>query len=146
MYVRLFQLFANRGREQIMKMLLKIALTLFVLLTISLVHADRPAAVHRVVGQAVWIQDTGPDSFPNHEPYLTSTAINAWLDGDGVARGTIVWPGTSNGPNDQDGPGFSGYPWQIGVDTFVMLADNAVYLGGVIVHSQVPPDEGTRVD
>src|SRR5262245_49457300 len=90
-------------------------------------------------GHGIWALDQG-DVYDNHQQYLESTAINAWLDEDGTAHGTIVWMDVLNGPYEGAGPSFSGYTWQIDVDTLLVLADDLVYLEGFVTHSNYSGD------
>ncbi len=106
-----------------------------------------PPGTRSINGHGIWAQDTG-DVYENHQPYLESTMINAWVDECGQPRGTIVWMDVYNGlfgaQGDEHGQGVSGYTWQVEVDTYIMFADNEVYVEGEIVHSNVPSDIGGR--
>ena len=77
-------------------------------------------------------------------PVLSSSqiSVNAWLDANGVAHGTMVWVGAvvpaslpKTGPAD---------PWFIDVTDIVFDGDTA-YVSGIVAHSVFPEDIGTPV-
>lgn len=105
--------------------------------------AKEPGIVASVNGHGVWALDTG-DVYDNHQPYIESTVVDAWLNADGSAGGTIVWMDTYNGPADGHGESYSGYTWQIDVDRFEIVSENEVYVEGTIFHSNVESDIGYR--
>jgi hypothetical protein len=74
---------------------------------------------------------------------LNQISVNAWLDDDGNAHGTVVWTFSRGGPAGAGGA--AGYPWVLKVDTLVIYG-NYAYLEAVVVRSpQSPGDVGTRV-
>jgi len=111
----------------------------------SACHADAAPReiIHSISGHGTWALDTG-DDYQNHQPYIESTAINATLDADGSVDGTIVWMDTYNGLFENHGESFSGYTWQVDIDTFIMLSEHEVYVEGTIFHSNVESDIGVR--
>jgi hypothetical protein len=67
-------------------------------------------------------------------------SVDAWLDDNGVAHGTMTWigdvvPGHPGGPAD---------PWLIDVQAIV-FAGNTAYVFGVVAHSVFPGDIGFGV-
>jgi hypothetical protein len=96
------------------KKLLALAITLVIASVIQAETAAPPDRIYSISGHGMWALDTG-DVYENHQPYIESTMINAWLDSDNSAHGTIVWMDTYNGPADDHG-GLLG--WQVDVDTF----------------------------
>jgi hypothetical protein len=79
---------------------------------------------------------------PNPDlPLPSQVSVDAWLDDDGVAHGTVVWvgdviPAQPGGPAD---------PWILDVqDLFVFGPNgNSAVVVAVIVHSVFPDDIGT---
>ena len=62
-----------------------------------------------------------------------------------IPHGTIAWTGVFQALPGNGGPGVSGYPWIITVDTLVVVGNRA-YVSGIVTRSaQVPGDLGTRV-
>jgi hypothetical protein len=117
-------------------------------LALERIHLREPVGghaqpVHSLNGHGTWVLDTG-DVYANHQPYIESTTIHAWLDADGTAHGTIIWMDTFNGPYDAHGQSYSGYTWQVQIDTYIINDDGSVYVEGDIVHSNVEADIGGR--
>jgi len=74
-------------------------------------------------------------------------SVDAWLDDDGVAQGSINWVGDAAFiPGDPlfFGLGGPALPWHIDV-TDIAFDGNTAYVAGVIVHSVFPSDIGTPV-
>src|SRR5262249_13072649 len=76
------------------------------------------------------------------EPGLSPSqiSVDAWLDDNGVAHGTMTWigdvvPGHPGGPAD---------PWLIDVQSIV-FDGNTAYVYGVVAHSVFPLVIGTPV-
>jgi hypothetical protein len=70
--------------------------------------------------------------------------VNAWLDADGTPHGKITWEGDVFFVLP-DGTGFHGGPadpFQIQVDTFVVIDATTVFVGGVVVGSSNKSDIG----
>ena len=142
---------AEHNRELTMKIRMIIWAT-FCMAMLSLLQASQaatPSAVVSINGHGLWVRNTG-DHYENQQPYLESTMIDAWLDADGQAHGTIVWMDVLNGIFDQHGPGYSGYTWKIDVDTIVFNPDledpalGVVFVAGVVTQSNVKADIGQR--
>jgi hypothetical protein len=73
------------------------------------------------------------------EVSVSHISVNAWVDGAGVARGSLEWIG-GVGP-DTIPPAF---PWHIKV-TSIAVAGNTARVCGVVVKSPTPADVGTEV-
>jgi hypothetical protein len=75
---------------------------------------------------------------------LSHISVNAWLDPNGVAHGTVVWVGGvtfTPGNPQKAGPAI---PWLIDV-TDVIFDGNIAHVLGVVVHSVFPGDIGIEV-
>jgi hypothetical protein len=77
----------------------------------------------------------------NDEPFSDSEiSVNASLDTDGVAHGTVVWVGGVT-PRRPGGPAD---PWLIDV-TQIIFDGNTAHVVGVVVHSVFPEEIGIEV-
>jgi hypothetical protein len=76
------------------------------------------------------------------EPGLSTSqvSVDAWLDDNGVAYGTVGWIGDVT-PAQPGGPAD---PWLIDVQD-IAFDGNTAYVYGVVVHSVFPEDIGTVV-
>jgi hypothetical protein len=80
------------------------------------------------------------DNGPNLSP--SQISVDAWLDADGVAHGSMVWVGDiSPGSLPMAGPAD---PWFIDV-TDIVFDGNTAYVTGVVSHSVFPTDIGNVV-
>jgi hypothetical protein len=70
----------------------------------------------------------------------SQVSVNAWLDINGVAHGTVVWVGGIT-PRMPGGPAD---PWLIEV-TEVTFEGNTAHVFGVVVHSVFPEEIGIGV-
>ena len=99
-------------------------------------------AQSEVQGHGIFIHDVG---LPNGGQFFNQISVNAWLDDQGVAHGTMIWVGgvfqPLPGNGQQGGPAD---PWFIAV-TDIFFDGNTAYVFGVVVHSIFPGDEGTGV-
>jgi hypothetical protein len=130
-----------------LRFLLSVATTVALLGSSATLDAAPPNAVVSVNGHGLWARDTG-DVYANHQPYLESAMVNAWLGADGQAQGTIVWMTLFNGlfgaQGGDHGEGISGYAWQVEVDTVIVRSPGEVFVEGVITHSDLEGDVGFR--
>ncbi len=77
----------------------------------------------------------------NDEPFSDAEiSVNAWLDTNGVAHGTVVWVGGTT-PRRPGGPAD---PWLIDV-TQIIFDGNTAHVFGVVVHSVFPEEIGIEV-
>lgn len=75
---------------------------------------------------------------------MDQISIDAWLDEDGNAHGTMSWTSVYLGFEDP-GPTGSGYPWYM-VVTDLLVVDNLAIVQGIVVSSpQAPDDVGSPV-
>ncbi|PYK47341.1 MAG: hypothetical protein DME20_12340 [Verrucomicrobia bacterium] len=78
---------------------------------------------------------------PNDPPYSDAQiSVNAWLDANGVAHGTVVWVGGTTHRR----PGGPADPWLIDV-TEIIFDGNTAHVIGVVVHSVFPEEIGIVV-
>ena len=83
----------------------------------------------------------GHGEVPNDPPFSnTQISVNAWLDTNGVAHGTVVWVGGTTHRR----PGGPADPWLIDV-TQVIFDGNTAHVIGVVVHSVFPEEIGIVV-
>jgi hypothetical protein len=77
----------------------------------------------------------------NDPPYSdTHISVNAWLDANGVAHGTVVWVGGATHRR----PGGPADPWLI--DVMELSFDgNTAHVLGVVVHAVFPEEIGQVV-
>ncbi len=77
----------------------------------------------------------------NDPPYSDAhISVNAWLDANGVAHGTVVWIGGATHRR----PGGPADPWLIDV-TEIIFDGNTAHVIGVVVHSVFPEEIGIVV-
>ena len=83
----------------------------------------------------------GHGRVPNDPPNADSqVSVNAWLDTNGVAHGTVVWVGGIT-PRVPGGPAD---PWLIDI-TEIIFDGNTAHVFGVVVHSVFPEEIGIGV-
>ena len=83
----------------------------------------------------------GHGKFANDKPYSDAQiSVNAWLDTNGVAHGTVVWIGGTTARR----PGGPADPWLIKV-TQIIFDGNTAHVFGVVVHSVFPEEIGIGV-
>jgi hypothetical protein len=98
--------------------------------------------VDSVRGSALWHDVSG---LPDGGNYHDKISINAWLDPDGTAHGTIAWTSEYNPLPGGGGRTISGFPYIIRVDTLI-ISGNTAHIEGVVVNSgQQPGDIGLRI-
>jgi hypothetical protein len=76
------------------------------------------------------------------EPGLSTSqiSVDAWLDDNGIAYGTMTWIGDIV----PEHPGGPADPWLIDVQD-IIFDGNTAYVFGVVAHSVFPEDIGTVV-
>lgn len=78
---------------------------------------------------------------PNDPPFSDALiSVNAWLDPNGIAHGTVVWVGGTTHRR----PGGPADPWLIDV-TEITFDGNTAHVFGVVIHSVFPEDIGIGV-
>src|SRR5206468_7983306 len=83
----------------------------------------------------------GHGEVPNDPPFSdTQMSVNAWLDTNSVAHGTVVWVGGTT-PRRPGGPAD---PWLIDV-TQIIFDGNTAHVFGIVVHSVFPEEIGIVV-
>jgi hypothetical protein len=77
----------------------------------------------------------------NDPPYSDAhISVNAWLDANGVAHGTVVWVGGTTHRR----PGGPADPWLIDV-TQIIFDGNTAHVIGVVIHAVFPEEIGIVV-
>jgi hypothetical protein len=75
---------------------------------------------------------------PDGGQFIDQVSIHAWTDAQGAAYGTIVWTYVGNSLPGNGGPGISGDPWMIRVDTLIVV-DNRAYVSGIVTKAAQDP-------
>lgn len=110
-----------------MKKLVLLPMLLALLATTSVAIAAQPGSEVRGHGKVQLFGDTVS---------VSQIDVNAWLDGDGVAQGTLDWIG-GVGPDTVP----PAYPWHMDVKSIAVSGTTATVCW-VVVHSVVPGDIG----
>jgi hypothetical protein len=74
----------------------------------------------------------------NPLPNVSQINVNAWLDGAGVAHGSMGWVGGFVGKGSKAGPAD---PWDIAV-TDITVNGNTATVCGIVAHSVFPSEIG----
>lgn len=101
-----------------------------VLAHVAVAQGSRPIAEIR--GHATF-QSGGVGSPSDH------ISINAWLDGAGVAHGSVAWRSASHGFMP---PAPDIYPWHLAVTNLLIMGNQAFIEAVVVVSPQAPQDVG----
>jgi len=110
-----------------MKKLVLVGMLLTLLVTTSMAMAAKPGSE---------VRGDGKVQIGGNAVSVSQIHVNAWVDGDGVAHGTLDWIG---GVSPGTVP--PAFPWRMDV-TSIDVSGNTAEVCWVVVHSVVPADIG----